>query len=67
MGRLSEQVLQVCHVYIINVEFEDSRSNLWKKTPEKLCAAIQECLQLREVYIDNFKCVPTPVWFPVGV
>lgn len=56
LGKVSDQIIQSCHVFILHVEHDESRNNLWKKSPEKLCEAIAECLKLRETFVDNYKC-----------
>ncbi len=57
LSKICDQLLQACHAHIVHVEYEETRGNLWKKSPEKVRAAIAECQQLRDAFHDNYRCV----------
>lgn len=55
LSKISDQLLQACHVHIVHVEYEETRGNLWKKSPESVRAAIAECQQLHDVFVDHYR------------
>lgn len=53
--KITYALIDRCSAYVIALEYDDYKDNLWKKNPAALLPRLEECLQVNELYQETFR------------
>jgi dynein heavy chain, axonemal len=55
--RITNQMIQNCQTWILSLEEDDTRDDLWKKSPVPLVRRFQDCIDLNKAYQETYRIV----------